>query len=166
MIQLKERKIRRKWNKDNRQMTVQAVGNLKISIGTEKKNKNCKGTKKIKDLDWSANEDGIDERIGKSKSLMYPRQQTINHPSYHRLLEYATVGCPADCGADWTEEHIISAIKYCPHSSTMKAPALKALHIEVQEKIKQGYARYISFGELKKKYANKFKNITCGYDTS
>ena len=73
IIKLNERTIRRKWNKDNRQMTVQAVGNLKVPIGTENKNNDLKGTKKIRDLDWSANEDGIDERIGKSKSLMYPR---------------------------------------------------------------------------------------------
>ena len=138
-------------------MTVQAVGNLRVPIGTETTNRNCKGTKTIRELEWSANEDGIDEQIGKSKSLMYPRQQAIHHPSYDRLLEYATVGCPADCGADWTEEHIMSTIKHGPHSSTMKAPTLKALHIEVQEKIKQGYARQILFGELRKNIPKNLK---------
>ena len=112
---------------------------------------------KIRELDWLANEDGIDERIGKSKSLMYPRQQAINHPLYDRLLKYTTVGCPANCGTDWTEEHIISAIRHGPHSSTMKIPTLKALHVEVQEKIKQGYARIVSFGELRKHVPKNLK---------
>ena len=58
-------------------MTVQNVGNLRVPIGTETKN-NCTGTKKIRELDWSVNEDGIDER---SKSLMYPKQQALHHPS-------------------------------------------------------------------------------------
>ena len=77
------------------------------------------------------------------------------------LLEYATVGCPVDCGVDLTEEHIMSAIKHGPHSSTMKAPALKALHIEVQEKIQCRF----HLGNYEK-ICQKLKNITCGYDTS
>ena len=136
---------------------MQAVGHLKVPIGTVTKNKKFNVTKDIRVLDWSANEDGIDERIGKSKLLMYTRQQAIHYSSYDRLLEYATVGCPADCGADWTEEYIISAIRHGPHSSTMKAPALKVLHIEVQEEITQGYARKISFGELRKHIPKNLK---------
>ena len=51
----------------------------------------------------------------------------------------------------------MSLIRYGPRSSTMKASALKTLLIEVQEKIKQGYTRKISFGELRKRMPKNLK---------
>ena len=49
-------------------MTVQAVGNLRVPICTVTENNKFNGTKNIREIDWSANEDGIDERICNSKS--------------------------------------------------------------------------------------------------
>lgn len=86
------------------------------------------GKMKIRELDWSTNEDEINDGIGKSNSLLYPRQEAVHHPLYNRLLEYATIGCPTNCGTDWTKDHIITAIKRGPHSSTIKYRALQALH--------------------------------------
>ena len=88
---------------------------------------------------------------------MYPRQEAKNHPSATRLLEYATVGCPADCGPDLTRDHITKALLNGPHKSALEPDALKALHHEVQEKVKQGYAKIEKFSSIKDNLPKKFK---------
>ena len=140
-IRHKERKI---WNKTNRVMEENPYGNLNrksiIGLGIrDQANKGKMGTGR--EMPWSSQEHGIDQRIGKFKYLMYPRQEAKNHPSATRLLEYATVGCPVDCGPDWTRDHITKALRNGPHKSALEPDALKALHHEVQEKVKQGYAK-------------------------
>ena len=34
--------------------------------------------------------------------LMRPRYGALEHPAAQDLLQYATEGCPVDCGKDWT----------------------------------------------------------------
>ena len=74
---------------------------------------------------------------------MHPRKEGLNHPSATRLVEYAMVGYPADCGPAWDLQHIVSALQNGPHKSALKSKALEALHTEVDEKVKQGYAKII-----------------------
>lgn len=41
---------------------------------------------------------------------MRPQGGALRHPAADNLLEYATKGCPVDCGRDWTREEIKAAI--------------------------------------------------------
>ena len=51
--------------------------------------------------------------------LMRPRGGALRHPAAEELLQYATTGCPVDCGRDWTKEEIWKAIKKgaCPSAT-------------------------------------------------
>ncbi len=44
------------------------------------------------------------------KGLMQPQGDALRHPAADDLLDYATKGCPVDCGDDWTYEEIEAAI--------------------------------------------------------
>jgi len=46
---------------------------------------------------------------------MRPDPSISQHPAYATLFQYATEGCPVDCGEDWTREHIKAAIRRRPH---------------------------------------------------
>ena len=43
--------------------------------------------------------------------LMRPRGAALRHPAAEALLDYATKGCPVDCGRDWTRDEIEAAIR-------------------------------------------------------
>ena len=144
------KKLRREWNKNSRTMIGIAKGNLNstsIARMEEKIDKTNKDTGK--EMEWSAGEKGIDERIGKFQYLMHPRKEALDHPSATRLVEYATVGCPADCGPAWDLQHIVSALQHEPHKSALKSKALEALQTEVDEKVKQGYAKINQWKDIK-----------------
>ena len=49
--------------------------------------------------------------------LMRPKGDALNHPASENLLQYATQGCPVDCGRDWTIEELEAAIKKGPSAS-------------------------------------------------
>ena len=72
-------------------MVEKPYGNLnrKSIIGLGIRDQTNKGKMETgREITWSSQEHGIDERIGKFKYLMYPRQEATNHPSATRLLEY------------------------------------------------------------------------------
>ena len=88
---------------------------------------------------------------------MHPRKEVLDHPSATRQVEYATVECPADCGPAWNLQHIVSALQHGPHKSALKSKALEALHTEVDEKVKQGYAKIIQWKDIKNNLPKNFK---------
>ena len=49
---------------------------------------------------------------------MCPSGLALHHPAAELLLEYATHGCPAKTGAQWTKEEITAAVEHGNHSST------------------------------------------------
>ena len=51
----------------------------------------------------------VKNTIGKCR-LMYPTRYALNHEAAPLLLGYAKHGCPVDCGANWSKDHIIDAI--------------------------------------------------------
>ena len=69
------------WNKINQLMTVHPIGYLDTKRIGNSISINQSNRKKIREQDWPAKEDGIDPRIGKSKSLISPQQEAITHPS-------------------------------------------------------------------------------------
>jgi len=80
---------------------------------------------------------------------MWPNPSIQNHPAYGTLLQYATAGCPVDCRAPWTREHLEVAVNRGPHSSAKTPMAAKCLCEEAREKERQGQARIIKWDDIK-----------------
>eukprot|EP00978_Attheya_sp_CCMP212_P045301 scaffold341238_cov60-Attheya_sp.AAC.1 len=78
----------------------------------------------------------IEARIGKSKmrGLMWPTGPACRHPAFPLLQEYATRGCPVDCGAPWTREQIEAALERGPHKSATEPAASADLWKEAVDK--------------------------------
>ena len=99
----------------------------------------------------------MDKRIGKSDSLMIPSGEALVHPSASRLVEYAMDGCPADCGKDWELSHIREAVRKGAHVSALYPVARKVLREETMEKVKEGFAKIVKFGDLLRDMPKKLK---------
>ena len=112
---------------------------------------------KGREMTWSSQEHGIDERIGKFKYFIYPRQEAINYPSATRLLEYTTVGYPVDYGPAWNRDHITRTLQHGPHKFVLEPDALKDLHQKVYEKVQQRYSKIIKFSDIKDNLPKKLK---------
>jgi hypothetical protein len=90
----------------------------------------------------------VQEEIGKI-GLMWPREEALDHEAAPLLLNYATAGCPVDCGPNWTSEHILAALKRGAHMSAKSKDAIHALHEETAEKVKHGYSRVVKWKDIK-----------------
>jgi len=51
------------------------------------------------------------------KGRMRPNPCIRHHPAYETLFEYATEGCPVDCGESWSQEQLEEAIHRGNHAS-------------------------------------------------
>jgi hypothetical protein len=98
----------------------------------------------------------IQDTVGEFK-LMQPRFQALEHAAAPLLLNYATNGCPVDCGPDWTQTQVEDLINRGSHKSAYDKDAIKQLRTETQEKIEQSYARVLSYGEIKKNFPKRLK---------
>ena len=65
---------------------------------------------------------------------MYPRNETMMHPTAPVLLRYAQNGCPVDSGKNWTRKEIIAAIEIGAHQSTLE-PVAAACRKEALERV-------------------------------
>eukprot|EP00957_Ditylum_brightwellii_P189051 14391578-Ditylum_brightwellii.AAC.1 len=72
-------------------------------------------------------------------------------------MEYATKGCPMDCGPSWSREHIIKSIRHGPHKSACSKAAIATLHEENTEKIRNGFARVVEYGNIKNNLTRNLK---------
>ena len=102
------------------------------------------------------------EKIGKSppipkQGLMWPTQQALDHRAAPLLDEYATKGCPVDCGPNWSHEQIQAALEYGAHPSAKDPLALKCLIAEAQTKVKNGFATIIKWKDVKNNIPPNFK---------
>ena len=95
--------------------------------------------------------------IGKSPSLVTPRNEALLHAAAKLIDAYSKNGCPADCGPDWTQEHVEAALLKGPHSSADSPDALKALHDETDDKVENGYARVLRYGDIMRNMPKKLK---------
>ena len=59
---------------------------------------------------------------------------------------YSQEGFPIDCGEDWKVEHIDAELRQGPH------PSADAEDDYTREKVSNGYAKVIRYGDLKKKF--------------
>jgi hypothetical protein len=73
----------------------------------------------------------------------------LTHDAAKLLSQYSTDGCPTDCGPNWTHHHIITAIKRGPHISAKIPEASKCLVKETENKINGGYAKVVTWKDIK-----------------
>ena len=88
----------------------------------------------------------IKEAIGKT---MYPTKFALTHPAAPMLQDWGRRGCPVNCGANWSTTQILHALKRGPHISATSTDAIQALQNETLEKIENGYARLVRWGDIK-----------------
>ena len=91
----------------------------------------------------------IAKTLGKKIGLMWPRGIANLHPAAPLLHSYSNVGCPVDCGENWTKAQIEAAIRRGPHVSAKHPIARKCLIAEAKEKEKGGYATIVKYGNIK-----------------
>ena len=98
----------------------------------------------------------IKETIGKV-GLMWPCTYAQHHPATPLLQKFSTEGCPADCGPAWTTAQIEAAIQHGPHKSARSPEARSALHLEAQQKVKQGFTKIVKYREIKSDLPTQLK---------
>ena len=98
----------------------------------------------------------VKENIGKI-GLMWPRKEALEHDAAPLLLQYASKGCPVECGPDWTNEHIKLALMKGPHASAKSKAAIAALRQETLDKVKNNYARVIRWSDIKHNVPQQLK---------
>lgn len=81
--------------------------------------------------------------------LMRPRHGALKHPAAQDLLQYATDGCPVDCGKDWTLKDIETAIAKGPSTTARSPEAAAACRAEAFQKVKEGHCRLVSWNSIK-----------------
>ena len=102
-------------------------------------------------------EHNIDKRICKLNLLMCPRQEALQHPAAVKLLDYAISGCPADCGESWDRDHIEKAMIRGAHRSALAPLASEELLKETVEKVRNGFAKIIRYGDIKDRLPENLK---------
>ena len=76
---------------------------------------------------------------------MRPKGDALNHPASEDLLQYATQGCPVDCGRDWTIEELEAAIKKGLSVSMDNPEAAISFREEALQKVQEGHYRLVSW---------------------
>lgn len=88
------------------------------------------------------------ERIG-YRGGMCPRGLALEHPAASLLQEWATYGCPAMTGKEWTRAEMTAAIARGPHESALSPEAIAHFKDEVKEKVACGQARVVNWEDIK-----------------
>ena len=91
------------------------------------------------------------------RGQMDPAGPALEHPAAHLLDEYATFGCPANTGKNWTLAELEAAIEVGPHVSAMVPEAMQQLQEEVTSKVANGQVKVFLWDDLKKTMPPKLK---------
>ena len=83
------------------------------------------------------------------KNNMCPSGLALNHPAANLLLQYATKGCPAKTGRDWTKAEVEAAIERGPHSSALEEAPMAQLKTEIEAKVKNKQCRVVLWDDIK-----------------
>ena len=112
--------------------------------------------RRLRDNDTFPTEIPIQDKIGELK-LMQPKGYALTHPATPLLQNYADTGCPVDCGPNWSRKKIELLLEKGPHSSALLQAATKQLRNETKEKIKNQYARIVTWRDIKNNLPPKLK---------
>jgi hypothetical protein len=88
---------------------------------------------------------------------VYPCRKAIRHPASPLLVQYATSGCSAQCGPNWTTTQIEDYIKYNNHTSARQPKAAATVRSEALQKVQDGLCKLVNWEELKKNVPPKLK---------
>jgi len=80
---------------------------------------------------------------------MRPHPSIAPHPAFPLLMQYAKMGCPVDCGPNWSKDHLQAAINRGNHPSARSPEALHCLWTEALEKVQTGLARLVAWDDIK-----------------
>ena len=81
---------------------------------------------------------------------MQPQGTALLHNAAALIDAYSQEEWPADCGEEWTVEHIEAALCWGPHPLADAEYEMKSRHYETKKKVINWYAKVIRYGELKK----------------
>jgi len=84
-----------------------------------------------------------------SHSRMHPDPSIWNHPAFTCLWQYATKGCPVDCGPTWSRDHLAAMAQWGPHKLATSPEAIWCLCKETMEKVEQGLACLVFWDDIK-----------------
>ena len=87
---------------------------------------------------------------------MCPSGLALHHPAAPLLNEWASYGCPTQTGRPWTKAEMQEAIDRGPHRSALSGEAIAHFKAEVDEKVKKGQAKVVSWDAIK---ANPPENL-------
>ncbi len=80
---------------------------------------------------------------------MCPTGLALEHPAAPTLQEYATYGCPAKTGKEWTKAEIWEAVEWEPHISALLVEALEHFQAEAHKKVATGQATIVDWDTIK-----------------
>lgn len=80
---------------------------------------------------------------------MRPSTFALRHPAAAALLEYATNGCPVDCGTNWTLPQLEAAVQQGAHPSALTPEATAYCRNEAFERVNEGMATKVLWDDIK-----------------
>ena len=83
------------------------------------------------------------------RNNMCPAGLALHHPAAHLLTQYATLGCPTQTGKPWSKDEMEAAVQRGPHASALVEDAAEQLWLEVEEKVRKGQARLVTWDDIK-----------------
>ena len=88
---------------------------------------------------------------------MYPRRHVRDHPAAPLLAEWATTGCPVDCGTNWTTAEITTAIQRGAHPSARVPEAATACREEALARVADGCCHIVNWTDIKHNHPKNLK---------
>ena len=86
--------------------------------------------------------------IGKKTHIVIPRKESMSHVAADLIMPYAKYVCPAECGPEWTKEHIEASILKVPHPLAHVPAVIQALLEETDKMVQNGYAKVMRYGDI------------------
>jgi len=80
---------------------------------------------------------------------MCPSGLALCHPAADLLREWATYGCLTNTGTPWTVEEMQAVVDRGPHCSSLSDKAIAHFKAEVNDKVKSGQAKFVSWDSIK-----------------
>ena len=80
---------------------------------------------------------------------MCPSGLALHHPAAELLLDYATQGCPAKTGKQWSKQEVAEAVKHGNHSSAEVETARIQFRAEALEKQSLGQCVIVNWDDIK-----------------
>ena len=131
------------------------TGQTKDKLRKENKRKRLKKLLRQHEQEWWTTQQGefsipvSKQAPSQFRGQMCPSGLALHHPAADLLLEYATRGCPAKTGAQWTKEEVTAAVEHGNHSSAEVDTARIQFRAEALDKQKLGQCRIVNWDDIR-----------------